>query len=147
MHALTAFAFSAAMRSASAALVAWATGVPSDELVGRAGALTELRGLIRDVGLPSGLAELGYGAADVDGLVEGAAEVGGFRVQEPQSAPLVVAAQLGCGAFGEREVVVAVPSTYGSGLARLLQAGRAVVRDGFQEPVAQPVAGVGRDDQ
>ena len=31
-----------------------------------------LRGLIRDVGLPSGLAELGYGAADVDGLVDGA---------------------------------------------------------------------------
>jgi alcohol dehydrogenase class IV len=31
-----------------------------------------LRGLIRDVGLPSGLAELGYGTADVDDLVEGA---------------------------------------------------------------------------
>jgi alcohol dehydrogenase class IV len=31
-----------------------------------------LRGLIRDVGLPSGLAELGYGAADVDDLVDGA---------------------------------------------------------------------------
>jgi hydroxyacid-oxoacid transhydrogenase len=31
-----------------------------------------LRGLMRDVGLPSGLAELGYGAADVDDLVEGA---------------------------------------------------------------------------
>jgi alcohol dehydrogenase class IV len=31
-----------------------------------------LRGLMRDVGLPSGLAELGYGSADVDDLVEGA---------------------------------------------------------------------------
>ena len=31
-----------------------------------------LRGLMRDIGLPSGLAELGYGAADVDDLVEGA---------------------------------------------------------------------------
>ncbi len=31
-----------------------------------------LRNLIRDVGLPSGLAELGYGSADVDDLVEGA---------------------------------------------------------------------------
>ena len=31
-----------------------------------------LRGLMRDVGLPSGLAELGYGAGDVDALVEGA---------------------------------------------------------------------------
>ncbi|WP_210439830.1 hydroxyacid-oxoacid transhydrogenase [Nocardioides xinjiangensis] len=31
-----------------------------------------LRGLMRDVGLPSGLAEIGYGAADVDDLVEGA---------------------------------------------------------------------------
>jgi hydroxyacid-oxoacid transhydrogenase len=31
-----------------------------------------LRALMRDVGLPSGLAELGYGAADVDDLVEGA---------------------------------------------------------------------------
>ena len=27
---------------------------------------------MRDVGLPSGLAEIGYGAADVDDLVEGA---------------------------------------------------------------------------
>lgn len=31
-----------------------------------------LRGLMRDVGLPSGLAELGYGEADVDDLVGGA---------------------------------------------------------------------------
>ncbi|HEX5919675.1 MAG TPA: hydroxyacid-oxoacid transhydrogenase, partial [Nocardioides sp.] len=31
-----------------------------------------LRALMRDVGLPSGLAELGYGADDVDALVEGA---------------------------------------------------------------------------
>ncbi|WP_367650299.1 hydroxyacid-oxoacid transhydrogenase [Nocardioides sp. zg-1230] len=31
-----------------------------------------LRGLMRDVGLPSGLAELGYGEGDVDALVEGA---------------------------------------------------------------------------
>jgi hydroxyacid-oxoacid transhydrogenase len=31
-----------------------------------------LRGLMRDVGLPSGLAELGYGEGDVDTLVEGA---------------------------------------------------------------------------
>jgi alcohol dehydrogenase class IV len=31
-----------------------------------------LRGLMRDVGLPSGLAELGFGEADVDDLVEGA---------------------------------------------------------------------------
>ncbi len=31
-----------------------------------------LRGLIRDVGLPSGLAEIGYGVADVPDLVEGA---------------------------------------------------------------------------
>ncbi|MDR7255565.1 alcohol dehydrogenase class IV [Nocardioides sp. BE266] len=31
-----------------------------------------LRGLMRDVGLPRGLAELGYGSADVDDLVEGA---------------------------------------------------------------------------
>ncbi|WP_210650075.1 hydroxyacid-oxoacid transhydrogenase [Nocardioides sp. SYSU D00065] len=31
-----------------------------------------VRGLMRDVGLPSGLAELGYGPADVDDLVEGA---------------------------------------------------------------------------
>jgi hydroxyacid-oxoacid transhydrogenase len=31
-----------------------------------------LRALMRDVGLPSGLAEIGYGAADVDDLVEGA---------------------------------------------------------------------------
>ncbi len=31
-----------------------------------------LRQLMRDVGLPSGLAELGFGAADVDDLVEGA---------------------------------------------------------------------------
>ncbi|CAM3529529.1 hydroxyacid-oxoacid transhydrogenase [Nocardioides zeicaulis] len=37
------------------------------------GALPEvLRGLMRDVGLPSGLAELGYGEADVDDLVGGA---------------------------------------------------------------------------
>ncbi|UFN43674.1 hydroxyacid-oxoacid transhydrogenase [Nocardioides okcheonensis] len=33
---------------------------------------TVLRGLMRDVGLPSGLAELGYGADDVDDLVGGA---------------------------------------------------------------------------
>ncbi|HEV2797574.1 MAG TPA: hydroxyacid-oxoacid transhydrogenase [Nocardioides sp.] len=31
-----------------------------------------LRGLMRDVGLPSGLAEIGYGDADVDDLVDGA---------------------------------------------------------------------------
>jgi alcohol dehydrogenase class IV len=31
-----------------------------------------LRGLMRDVGLPSGLAEIGYGEGDVDALVEGA---------------------------------------------------------------------------
>ena len=31
-----------------------------------------LRGLMRDVGLPSGLAEIGYGSADVDDLVDGA---------------------------------------------------------------------------
>lgn len=31
-----------------------------------------LRRLMRDVGLPSGLAELGFGAADVDNLVDGA---------------------------------------------------------------------------
>ncbi len=31
-----------------------------------------LRDLMRDVGLPNGLAEIGYGAADVDDLVEGA---------------------------------------------------------------------------
>jgi alcohol dehydrogenase class IV len=31
-----------------------------------------LRRLMRDVGLPSGLAEIGYGGADVDDLVEGA---------------------------------------------------------------------------
>ena len=31
-----------------------------------------LRGLMRDVGLPSGLAEIGYGAGDVDDLVDGA---------------------------------------------------------------------------
>ena len=31
-----------------------------------------LRGLMRDVGLPSGLAELGFGRADVDDLVDGA---------------------------------------------------------------------------
>ncbi|MEO5940701.1 MAG: hydroxyacid-oxoacid transhydrogenase [Candidatus Limnocylindrales bacterium] len=31
-----------------------------------------LRGLMRDVGLPSGLAEIGYGEADVDDLVDGA---------------------------------------------------------------------------
>ncbi len=31
-----------------------------------------LRGLMRDVGLPSGLAEIGYGAGDVDELVDGA---------------------------------------------------------------------------
>ena len=46
------------------------------ELLGgprRADALPEvLRGLMRDVGLPSGLAELGYGAADVGDLVQGA---------------------------------------------------------------------------
>ena len=31
-----------------------------------------LRGLMRDVGLPSGLAEIGYGVGDVDDLVDGA---------------------------------------------------------------------------
>jgi alcohol dehydrogenase class IV len=31
-----------------------------------------LRGLMRDVGLPSGLAEIGYDSSDVDDLVEGA---------------------------------------------------------------------------
>ena len=31
-----------------------------------------LRGLIRDVGLPSGLAEIGYVDGDVDDLVDGA---------------------------------------------------------------------------
>ena len=31
-----------------------------------------LRDLMRDVGLPSGLAEIGYGSGDVDGLVDGA---------------------------------------------------------------------------
>lgn len=42
-------------------------------LGGRGQPLPEvLRGLMRDVGLPSGLAELGYGSADVDDLVEGA---------------------------------------------------------------------------
>lgn len=42
-------------------------------LGGRGEPLPEvLRGLMRDVGLPSGLAELGYGSADVDDLVEGA---------------------------------------------------------------------------
>jgi alcohol dehydrogenase class IV len=30
-----------------------------------------LTALMRDVGLPSGLAEVGFGEADVDGLVEG----------------------------------------------------------------------------
>ncbi|MDT0183705.1 hydroxyacid-oxoacid transhydrogenase [Microbacterium sp. ARD31] len=44
------------------------------ELLGGAGEQLPdvLRGLMHDVGLPSGLAELGYGAADVDDLVEGA---------------------------------------------------------------------------
>ncbi|HSF35819.1 MAG TPA: hydroxyacid-oxoacid transhydrogenase [Nocardioides sp.] len=44
------------------------------ELLGGAGEPLPdvLRGLMRDVGLPSGLAELGYGEGDVDALVEGA---------------------------------------------------------------------------
>ena len=44
------------------------------ELLGAAGEPLPdvLRGLMRDVGLPSGLAELGYGEGDVDALVEGA---------------------------------------------------------------------------
>ena len=31
-----------------------------------------LRALMRDIGLPSGLAEIGYGEHDIDGLVDGA---------------------------------------------------------------------------
>ncbi len=42
------------------------------ELLGGDDLPTVLRGLMRDVGLPSGLAEIGYGSADVDDLVEGA---------------------------------------------------------------------------
>lgn len=42
------------------------------ELLGGDDLPTVLRGLMRDVGLPGGLAEIGYGAADVDDLVEGA---------------------------------------------------------------------------
>ena len=42
------------------------------ELLGGRDLPTVLRGLIRDVGLPSGLAEIGYGSSDVDDLVEGA---------------------------------------------------------------------------
>ncbi len=42
------------------------------ELLGGSDLPTLLRDLMRDIGLPSGLAELGYGAADIDDLVEGA---------------------------------------------------------------------------
>ena len=42
------------------------------ELLGGTDLPTVLRELMRDIGLPSGLAEIGYGAADVDDLVEGA---------------------------------------------------------------------------
>ncbi len=45
----------------------------ADLLGGGGAALPDvLRGLMRDVGLPSGLAELGFGSADVDDLVDGA---------------------------------------------------------------------------
>lgn len=42
------------------------------ELLGGDDLPSVLRALMRDVGLPSGLAELGYGESDVDDLVEGA---------------------------------------------------------------------------
>ena len=42
------------------------------ELLGGRDLPQVLRGLMRDVGLPSGLAEIGYGAADIGDLVEGA---------------------------------------------------------------------------
>ena len=42
------------------------------ELLGGTDLPTVLRDLMRDVGLPSGLAEIGFGAADVDDLVDGA---------------------------------------------------------------------------
>ena len=42
------------------------------ELLGGTDLPEVLRGLMRDVGLPSGLGEIGYGAADVDDLVDGA---------------------------------------------------------------------------
>ena len=42
------------------------------QLLGGEDLPTVLRELMRDVGLPSGLAELGYGESDVDDLVEGA---------------------------------------------------------------------------
>ena len=47
-----------------------------------------LRGLMRDVGLPSGLAELGYLASDVDDLVEGALK----QQRLLATAPIVVTA-------------------------------------------------------
>ena len=42
------------------------------ELLGGTDLPTVLRELMRDVGLPSGLAEIGFGAADIDDLVDGA---------------------------------------------------------------------------
>ncbi len=54
-----------------------------------------LRGLMRDVGLPSGLAELGYGAADVDDLVGGALQ----QQRLLATAPLEVTADHLAGVF------------------------------------------------
>jgi hydroxyacid-oxoacid transhydrogenase len=66
MTAPAAFAFlhaAAPERHRRAAELLGGTGEPLPDV---------LRRLMRDVGLPSGLAELGFGRADVDDLVEGA---------------------------------------------------------------------------
>ncbi|MBD3924781.1 iron-containing alcohol dehydrogenase [Nocardioides cavernae] len=66
MTAPAAFAFlhdAAPERHRRAAELLGGTGEPLPDV---------LRGLMRDVGLPSGLAEIGFGQADVDDLVEGA---------------------------------------------------------------------------
>ena len=65
------------------------------ELLGGRELPTLLRELMRDVGLPSGLAELGYGAADVDDLVEGALK----QQRLLATAPLEVTAEHLAGVF------------------------------------------------
>lgn len=65
------------------------------ELLGGDDLPSVLRELMRDVGLPSGLAELGYGEGDVDDLVEGALK----QQRLLATAPLLVQAEDLAGVF------------------------------------------------
>ena len=87
------------------------------------------------------------GVASSDRGLERGPQVGGLGVQALQPVPLVLAAKVRPGAFGEIGVVAAVPLPDLKGFPGLVQALQAVGRDGLQQPVPVAVRPVRDHDQ